>query len=477
MKRIILLLMAAMLFVILLTACTRKSDFDYGWDRTETSYKPEFTFPREVYYHGYTACVLVSGNFNRNDFYGSYFTSQELDRAVYLRNSALNLELGIDVKTENVYGTSFVSGAALDRLRKDYNSNSYKYDLAHIDGREAAKCAVGGYLADMNTFEYLDTSMPWWDQNANTELSVNGKLFFTSGDISVCDDMATSCVLFNKNVLAENSELTSPYLLLDENKWTVDSFIEQSRIAGSEGIHGVIVWNGAASSVFSSGGGKICESDKNGLTLTLGKSDTVSLVEKYAELFNSASCYNYQKNTTPDKYEITRAALFGEGNAYFCISTLNTAAEFTERGMNFGILPMPKASAEQDRYYNNINTMYSQLVCIPAKQENSERTGAITEMMAYMARDLLSPAYKRLVIGNEPSARDSQVFDTVINSKSYDLGALFVVADAEYLIADAMNYGGDVKSVISEAEITASEELEKINEDLFKQIYSPRSKN
>jgi len=34
-----------------------------------------------------------------------------------------------------------------------------------------------------------------------------------------------------------------------------------------------------------------------------------------------------------------------------------------------------------------------------------------------------------------------------------------------------------VKSVISEAEITAREELDKINEDLFKQIYSPRSKN
>lgn len=476
MKRIVF----AVIFLtvlIMLTSCTNRDDFDYGWDLTETTYRPEFTFPRNVYYKGYTVNVLVSGNFDRNDFHASYTSAEVLDEAVSIRNGALEIELGVKVKTENIYGTNFSTGAALDKLRKDYNSNSQIYDLAHIDGREAVKCAVGGYLADINTYDHIDTSTPWWDHNANKELSVNGKLFFTTGDISVCDDMATSCVLFNKNVLAENSELTSPYVLLDENKWTVDALIEQSRIADHESTNGIIIWNGAANSLFSSGGNKICETDSNGLRLTLNDPDLTSLLEKYVQLFRSSSCYNYQKNTTPDKYEITRATLFGEGNAYFCVSTLQTAAEFAERGMNFGVLPMPKASSDQDRYYNNLNTMYSQFLCIPAKQEHRERTGAVAEMMAYMARDLLTPAYRRLIIGSEPSARDSNAFDMVINNKSFDIGALFVIGDAEYLIADAMNYDGDVQSVINDIEIAAKDEIVRINEDLFKQIYSPRSKN
>ena len=240
--------------LIMLTSCTNRDDFDYGWDLTETTYRPEFTFPRNVYYKGYTVNVLVSGNFDRNDFYASYTSAEVLDEAVSIRNGALEIELGVKVKTENISGTNFSMGAALDKLRKDYNSNSQIYDLAHIDGREAVKCAVGGYLADINTYDHIDTSTPWWDHNANNELSVNGKLFFTTGDISVCDDMATSCVLFNKSVLSENSELTSPYVLLDENKWTVDALIEQSRIADHESTNGIIIWNGAANSLFSKKG-------------------------------------------------------------------------------------------------------------------------------------------------------------------------------------------------------------------------------
>lgn len=68
---------------------------------------------------------------------------------------------------------------------------------------------------------------PWWDQRANEDLTVGGKLYFTTGDISILDNMCTMVLFFNKQLIEDNS-LDDPYELVKNGTWTLDKLFAMS---------------------------------------------------------------------------------------------------------------------------------------------------------------------------------------------------------------------------------------------------------
>jgi len=85
-----------------------------------------------------------------------------------------------------------------------------------------------GHLLDLMEISSIDLSKPWWDQNANEELSVANRLFYTTGEISTIDDRCTRALYFNKD-LAAAKNLESPYELVANNQWTFDKFAQMCR--------------------------------------------------------------------------------------------------------------------------------------------------------------------------------------------------------------------------------------------------------
>ena len=79
-------------------------------------------------------------------------------------------------------------------------------------------------MADLNTFDELDLSNPWWNQSVITKCTSNGKVLAASGPFLTHIEKIW-VMFFNKKIWQElNYE--DPYQLVRDGKWTWDKWDE-----------------------------------------------------------------------------------------------------------------------------------------------------------------------------------------------------------------------------------------------------------
>ena len=59
---------------------------------------------------------------------------------------------------------------------------------------------LDGLFVNLNDIKSLDLSSDWWDPMAVSNLTLNDKIFMTTGDISIISNYATYVITFNKTV-------------------------------------------------------------------------------------------------------------------------------------------------------------------------------------------------------------------------------------------------------------------------------------
>ena len=148
-------------------------------------------------YDGYEFGILLN---NQDDRFVDVMTVGEMNGDimndnVYKRNLAVQEKYGIVIKTEqdeyqNVNETCKKSVMAGDSEYDLYFSNCYATGLASA-----------GYLYELGGLPGIDLSNPWWDPAALEQLSVGGKIYLATGDISPTSLMTSSCMVFNKRLL------------------------------------------------------------------------------------------------------------------------------------------------------------------------------------------------------------------------------------------------------------------------------------
>ena len=237
MKKFICLLLIACAIIPLLVACangantvvttepTKGDDTPVTTEPITTEYVELPELPEDADYDGYEFLILVSGNYKSNDFEASEDASDIIGQAIWRRNVMLAEKMGVNIANKDIikFGSSTGSGSGFQAMQQSYTTNSFDYDMCMIGSFDAGVIAYSGYAADLNTLPYVDLERSWWDQRANEELQILGKMFYTTGDISICDNLVTHCLLFNKELIAEDSNLNSPYELVREGKWTYDT--------------------------------------------------------------------------------------------------------------------------------------------------------------------------------------------------------------------------------------------------------------
>ena len=83
--------------------------------------------------------------------------------------------------------------------------------------------AQEGNVYDLNTIEGLHLDGAWWDQNANEDLAINNKLYFTTGSFDTTRFDSIRALYFNQQLIKDYN-LTNPYEMVDNNEWTIDNF-------------------------------------------------------------------------------------------------------------------------------------------------------------------------------------------------------------------------------------------------------------
>ncbi len=219
---------------------------------------------------------LVAGSaysyYESFEIYAGELTDEVINDAVYNRNQMVQDKYNCTIvadKSDNVAGD----------MRTFVSSGLNTYDVYMPMINDAVKLVGDGYMLDLKTLDDLNLEKSWWDQRANEGLEINGKLYFSTGDISVLDNDCTMVMFFNKK-LADRYNIGDIYKMVTEKQWTLDKVYELSRVY-TQNLEDDTVWNNkdnyglhvafnAAHSFYFGCGGTITEkSSDGGLTISI----------------------------------------------------------------------------------------------------------------------------------------------------------------------------------------------------------------
>ena len=441
MKRTIALLLACAMLCPLFAACGKDSP-DTTSDSTTASTEatrdpnaPDFDADSIGDISG-DFNILVSGNYARNDFAAENGEGTAVQNAVYRRNEYMREKFNVNITNEDLikFNSATGSGVGFTKLYTDYISGDKTYDAAMVGTYDVATLAYSGYIHDLNAIENLNLSKSYWDQKANEDLSIGGKMFYTTGDITIIDNMVTNAILFNKDMI-KNYGLDNPYTLVEDNEWTLEKFgslvkavgedKDQNGIYDSNDTYGLLTWNDAMLSILGASGEKICSINNDKLELTFYNERVVSLYDMWEDIV-----FDQAHSTPTSSWDEARIRMFDSEQALFYTTLLTTVDKHRNSETDFGILPFPKYDSNQKDYGHAVSAFHCAFVCVPTLAA-SPRVGAILEELAYQGKKLLTPAYyDQTLIGQYTRDEESAaMLDLIFATRVYDVGIYYTIGD------------------------------------------------
>lgn len=317
---------------------------------------------------------------------------------------------------------------------------------------EALSHAQNGMLIDLNTIPHIDFNQPWWDINAKTNMSITGKTYLMTGDISVMDDNCSVLFFFNKSLMVDY-DLANPYELLNSDKWTFDEYQSMVKKVSSDlngdgvmddnDLYGTILAYHNVQYLAHGSGMKYIELDSDGYPQPIFMNDrTVSILDKISELFfDKTVCLFFDDLTNTgglNPFSYGRQ-LFANDQILFCLSQPLIFNEFRNMESEFGIMPTPKFDENQDRYYSSVDIACTFLT-VPKTISDIDFTGYILEAFAAESKNVVTPAYYDIMLKRKYTRDDesAEVLDLISKSRLYDLGVFYGWGGINNIITSAI---------------------------------------
>ena len=321
------------------------------------------------------------------------------------------------------------------------------------------------------------------------DLMIRGKMFYTTGDISVVDNMITHAILFNKDMIASYG-LDNPYDLVASNNWTLETFgalvkqvgqdMDNNGVYDENDLYGLLTWNDPMTAILAAAGEKIASiNDRGEIELTLYNERVLNLYDTFENIvFDQAHVYNYQYDNstgagTPSKvWNTNRDTIFNSNRAVFYLNTVTTAERHRDSELDFGILPYPKLNSEQKEYGHNVSAFHCQFLCVPELVKSYERSGIVLEALAYQGKKLLTPAYyDQTLIGK--SVRDEEsvaMLDIIFASRVFDVGIYYNIGTYKNELGRLFVTRSALSSIYETYRSSAEATINAINETFAKSM-------
>ena len=358
--------------------------------------------------------------------------SDNINNAVFERNDRIYQAYGVtitELKKETLSHVTTVSsevaaptGDFKAIITNTVNSSSY---------------ASSGYLWNLNSdaIEYIDLTKPWWDNKMAEGMSIDGKLYYATGDLLTADNDATFIIFFNKDI-AGDIKIPDLYSLVSNKQWTMDKFYEYEQLATQDkNGDGKIIYDtdicGFAYTVDSphcmlfSGGVTMCTKDEDDIPVyNLNVELAQDIVDMGKLIFSKDLTVDLLN--TGDGADIVTAGqkAFGENHALFFGEVMQCVTRLRGYEANFGLLPYPMYSEQQGNYYAMMHLTAS-VVSIPKSVDTDELTmvESMIEAMAYHAVDTLTEQFYEINLKTR-DAKDEQsgpMIDMILANRACDL--------------------------------------------------------
>jgi ABC-type glycerol-3-phosphate transport system substrate-binding protein len=407
-------------------------------------------------------------------------TGDTVNDAIYKRNRLV--EGKYDVKFKQI------TLPDLESLRmtfaKSTSAGSDDFDLCMLISRHAWAAALNGSVTPVNDLPYLDISQPWYAHDVNSEISINGKLYFAYSDECLNMFELTLGVLFNKK-LTEDLSLGNMYSLVQNNEWTIDKFFGLSKTASADlngdgemmdsDRYGILSQFDMLYPCFwVSGGIKTVSKDNNDLLVFTGNGEKLfSVLDKvyqniyagekiYFDTFqDKISSFQYSDQTQQRRVSVSQ---FENNQGLFYVTGIGNIPALRAMESDFGILPFPKYDEAQEKYYSRVIDGW--INCVPNTAQDLERTSIIMEALAVESKNITIPAYFEVALRTK-YARDNEsqeMLDIIHANRTMDIGDTFYYDNVRLPYTDLLvQKKNDFASMVEKITPSVNKNLQEAN--------------
>lgn len=497
-KLLVLLLCLAMLVSI--TACTPQDttsetpSADGGsTESSEVSDDGNPKFPFEAKKYDTTIRILCVAQ-ERHTYGELQFVPDEdssfgqISDAVAARNDIIEEKYGI--KFEVVPSTT--PQTELELAMKSASGSDMPFELVSNTVCTMLPYATENYFLPLNDVLHLENE--WWDQNAIETLAVTDDIYFVAGDCMVTDDEYCYCILYNKDIYEQNQEIKAQfgdlYQLVDDGKWIYDALYTMAKAVTQPDENGKLgtvnctyglLSDGYSTEMIVLGSGSTTarKIGKGNFEISIGERTAVDAFGKVFEICTDTGA-TILVDKVPESWEGI-ANMFISGRGLFKTSVVQSISDIksdtAEKKVNFGVLPMPKYTVEQENYYSGINVYQTEVMAIPSfnnKGATLEATACALEALGYYSRysagESVSHAYYETTLKSQamPDEEDERMLDMVVSNRLYDIGTIYNWGDIIQVWASIIRSGNNtlssqLDSVKTKAETAMNETIDKYN--------------
>lgn len=404
----------------------------------------------------------ASHDWSIKDLVADEETGEIMNDAVYARNIFLEDKYGFKIKagySADVECSEFITYVL---------SGDTTYDACFPMARLAASAASQGLLYDLNELEYINFDHSSWNSLFNDTLSIGGKSYYATGDITTNSYSGICVFYFNKDI-REKNKLDDPYKLVRSGKWTIDA-LNKMAVQVAEDVNGDTVMdnNDRFGMTFSSTvggmffyygtGEQMVTKDSNDLpVLRVGSERSVQVFDKIKQILaDRNTCY------LPYDY-VDVQKQFTDGNSLFIAECLDVANRMRPYDINFGILPLPKYDEAQEQYYCFANGWCVSPVIVPKNSVNPDRTGFIIQALAEASQQfIIEPYYDKVLTAKALRDNESaEMLDLIVHNFILDNADIYSWNGIDTAVRDGMTNGDALPTIVAANKTPVEAAIEK----------------
>lgn len=326
-------------------------------------------------------------------------------KAVWERNLKMRETYGIEVK-------SYLESDCNDKADIALGSGDDLYDLMLLSPEKFTPLSKQGYMLDLFSLDYINLEHDAWQDYPNEQLSMGGKLYYTTNKFLLQDKNRSWLFFYNRD-MAKNLNLGHFEDLVFEGTWTIDKVVELAKKASSEfdgqdGMTRADKWGVATAEHYSfaqiayGAGFRLTEKGVDGYPELIGAVDSVmQILDKVYTLTGNYDIYFCDQRVAPNgvvDYNDCAYHIFYDGRALFhpgVLSQLDSLFDTTPMDCNFEYapLPNPKYDAKQESYYSIPNLGNGSLLGVPSTVVDTAFAGYALELISELSVDTTYEAY------------------------------------------------------------------------------------
>jgi len=370
------------------------------------------------------------------DVYTEELNGERINDAVFERNLAILERFGVQVAEMQVR----------DRLNTAKNlilSGDSGFDLFQDIIENQGQLVIQGYVLNMSDMDYIDFSKAWWDSTVIEGISIGDNVYYSVGDSQLNAMKATWVVLFNKTLTA-NVGITDLYETVKENKWTLDLLNQYSQqtmqdangdgeMVWEDDVFGLGLQHEVVLPLLLGGGEKLIDIKEDGSYIyNMSNANVVDSMEKVHAFMNSGdhilNCQLARRNAEgSDDWEGFRGLFMSDQMCFYMAALTQVSLVGGDMQSDFGILPFPKLSAEQDGYYSTFQYNNADAISVPKTCNDTKRVGMLTEAYEMYAHTTIKPAYYdyTLTMRNARDTDSGEMLDIIFAARNFDISLAF----------------------------------------------------